>query len=932
MAKNTSNIDLVKPGVDEFYDVNIMNSNLDKIDSYTGEIKNKIYNGSIQNTNLQLGCNRIQIPEIPVSPKIEFTGFSYVNLLGRDGNCEDLSKWGIYNSTPTTDTVNKVFGNSSIKITISSSDGGNIFKSFANLNINTSKYYMLTAYVKNGNASTGIVLVKDGNGGGVPLATAHTIDNTKFTRVGILIQPSDLHASNALYPFVGGTSGQYAYVDGVMLNEITAAEYAAGLPACMAKYPYIESYTCLTNPYFENRRYNLVRNGNCEEGIAGWTQFTAGTSIVVEGNRFKVTAESTVGMGTKVKLKPNTNYFFSGNVTGGTSGGVICLMKTDYSEAIKFGAGTFNSASNTEAIVYLNNLTANGYCYYDSLMLVEGTTAPTEYKSCDLERFVVEGQFTSDDKVTIENGYVSGLLNWKHTAPLYGKDYNWEFNLAGESGLHLKRVCIPNEMSVFPNIVTTPVLADIGHVVVKYNGKILRGDVEPLIYEDTYLAHDGITGTNRFYISIPDADSGWVEPINPNNDEVKAFMNGWKAVVNTGGRYILWRNIVDNSYPSSAIKTTVTTGATNSHQVVTAGTGTKFKAGDLVSHFNSTGIYLRSVTVSAVSADAIDFTGSFASTTGDIFVKADNGTTDLSMLTWCKSNVAPGYKGYRLHYKLTNPEPITDTNVPVKDKIWDLVKGDNYVTVDSGIVLGEAGTPWYYSGGASWNINIADGKLGASGNQLQHMVETIFNIYKNGAYDDWMHLTGTSNPYGKDSMYTVPAKYDANATYTVDYQILKTLHTQTFGSLSLSYPQSIISALEGHSKALEQKQAKSSVLDYINDAGLYEELGDIQLNGRFINFSGDYVGLELLIYYSSKNTIPRISVDRLTVGYFPGNNTYIAITNSPQIVLTVAEITKTHARLAIQFTNMDTTIRNYLVNNGGYVRFSGIKVNCRGRI
>lgn len=905
MAKNTSNIDLVKPGVDEFYDVNIMNSNLDKIDSYTGEIKNKIYNGSIQNTNLQLGCNRIQIPEIPVSPKIEFTGFSYVNLLGKDGNCEDLSKWNTYLSTLSLDITNKVFGSKCIK-TVSEGYFTAINKTSLKNHIGGKKVF-ISVYIKTNVPDVVRIRFSNYNGGGsAPYTRTTNINSTAtMTRFGVKLDLTD-SASNELYLWIfkETPTATEMYMDGVMVNVITDDEYANISEAnLLAKYPYVDSYGCLTNPYFENRRYNLIRNGNCEEGIGYWKFANGIGTISVENGRFKLvtTAAYTYWLQT-VKVKSNTNYYLSGNWSGN---GFFITLNSGGTQ-LHDGLGVINTGDNAEIIIVLHGGTTAGTTYFDSVMLVEGTTAPAEYKSQDLQRFVVDGQFTQDDKATTENRHISGVLNWKHSSPLYGKDYDWKFS--GDA-TGFKYLWMPIPIGIMPGN---------NHVFTKYNGK-------PLSYASSWGADMYQVSSTIITMSVLDADSGWTESVSPTEAAVKILMNGWVAVAGNGTYYIMWRSLVDNSYPSSAIKTTVTTGATNSHQVVTAGTGTDFKAGDIIAHFNSAGVHLRNATVSAVSADAIDFTGSFASTTGDLFVRADNGTTDLSMTNWCKANVAPGYEGYQLHYKLANPEPITDTNVHVEGEIWDLVKGDNYVTVDSGIVLGEVANI-----GTDANL-AAINEIGTNrpNSPLKNKVGVINAIYRNSILNTslWNIEYNTTTTYGEFKAYTALANFDTSATFTVDYQILKTAHIHTFGSLLLSYPQSIISTLEGHGKALEQRQAKDSTLDSLIDLSLYEHIqykGAIflpWLQGSTYFYLGTYIPFKVV-----KKVVPVVKIVNYRL------STQSGVVDKSVAQMYISSVSAAGLTFEIRIAPANTAVISNIKSYGAYIVDFELEFDCRGRI
>lgn len=82
--------------------------------------------------------------------------------------------------------------------------------------------------------------------------------------------------------------------------------------------------------------------------------------------------------------------------------------------------------------------------------------------------------------------------------------------------------------------------------VVRYDGKILK----PV--NGSFTAGDQSTlngSTNVLTVSITDTDSGWTETLNPNNNAVTAWFNGWKANGNNGTVYNSWVSVVDGSSP-----------------------------------------------------------------------------------------------------------------------------------------------------------------------------------------------------------------------------------------------------------------------------------------------------------------------------------------------------------------------------------------------
>lgn len=804
-------------------------------------ISTTISSGAIQTPTIVMGSNKITIPEIPVAPKIDLTGMSYTNLLGKDGNCEDVSKWNSNVCTSALDDLDKVFDGNSIKCTSTTSGLFGVYKMKSAVPaIDYSKHYMFSAYVK-GTAPTARLKV-----GEASIGAQTAISSLTWTRLCLKFTPAQISIASD-FDIYGDASaiGNTLSVDGIMLNEISAADYALTDAQHMAKYPYVDSYGVLTNPYFENRRYNLVRNGNCEKGVGCWNATDTFQTLSIIESKFKlVTTVAGSGNYEKMVLKPNTNYYLTGTISGVTALFVQGVNNTEKT-IIRNGSGVFNSGMYDYYFVGFYNPTI-GTGTADSIMLTEGTISPTSYQSCDLQRFVVEGQFTQDDKIVIENGEINGYRQWKHPSPLYGKNYDWIF---GEDNTGFKLVLFNKIGLGIPDWAT--------HTLVKYDGKI----IEP--YSGGWSKADlSIINTVGLHITISDVDSGWAEGINPNADEGKAFMNGWKAVWYADGRYAYWCSVIDFKPAPIHISSSLVSGTGTSFTVTDA---SKFVVGDTIAMYHgTTGIVFNESPVTAISGNVItiSFSTTTVTTATDYVIKKDV----TNALNYCKSNVAPNYEGYRLHYKLANPEPITDTNVHVHGEIWDLVKGDNYVYVDSGIVLGEVANPRTYLEFTRINSPTID----FAGSRLKNKAEIIKSVYKNLIYDP---LWGTyQDPLGYSIVGLGQASiqttnFDPNATYTVDYQILKTLHAQSFGSLAMSYMQSILATLDNHSKELEQKQSRNSVLDTLIDESMYEE-GKVYIMNRGVRHWSNMMNstlVQIRIPYSKKLVVPRISINNLLI-------------------------------------------------------------------
>ncbi|AQR93506.1 phage tail protein [Clostridium saccharoperbutylacetonicum] len=873
-----------------------------KLSEQISELANEISNKTVVTPAVGYGMNNVikNVGETSVSPKFTIQGKTVINLLGKDGNCEDISKWFAWQTTLSLDSTNKVFGSNGIKVTLTNTQG-TMYKPYP---WDTTKYYCISAYVKNGNTSGGIAIAKDTGGGGIWKSSSSITDTTKFTRVFIKLQPSDLKLNDNIVVSLGaGTNNQYVYVDGIMTEEITQAQYndSSFIPS-----PYVDSYACLQNPYVEVRHDNLVRNGNGEEGVAWWTpRYTDGsTTFSIENGKIKIINTGTYEcIYQDIKVKPNTDYWIQGNVSG-TNNPYIEGFTTDYVTKLiptfRTGGVAFNSGNNSVIRLMLTNTTA-GTSYYDSIMIVEGATALNYYKPCKIERCVVEGKFADGDSLVLENGEVTGKIIWKHKT-LFGKDYDWTF-LSDYTGF--KGISLTNMLP------STSYTSGIG---VKYDGKILP-------FGDMSMATDKLGwNSGNTLISASDSDTGWAESINPNNDEVKAFMNGWKAIWSNGTRYVGWRSIIDGSLP---LITTRASGTNNAGQnKLNVADASSLIVGDLI-FVNISSSIVDVYTISAISGNQLTLSVNIANTIYDTaqIMKSDNGSSNTQALNSCKNNVALGYEGYQLHYKLQNPEPITDINTHIHGDIPKFDIGDNYLYLDSGIVLGEVANP---TSGDSIKYRIADYWHNYTPNMLKYKNESIFNIYKNNVYDtkNWDIVTSIY-AYGNYSAGIPVANFDTSATYTVDYKILATQSPQ-IGALACEYVIDILSVLNKVQEEANNKQNKDSILDQIVDLSLYEKSLPQERNIRWF-CNGGYLYIRIIIpFINIKKTNPIVTIDNFSIQRGTG------ITDVTKLFYMQGIVPTTTGFMIAMFTTDSTTISD--IKSNGIACSLGYVADCRGRV
>lgn len=162
------------------------------------------------------------------------------NLLGSDGDCESISsRFAVWQSSLSLDTENKVLGSKCIKITLTASLG-DLKTHILNITDN-SKYYLISAYMKNGE-TTRIQMILEQNGTVAEALSTLSFYGTTMVRHGVKVKPANIGVGST-YRYItlrgNGASGNTFFVDGIILNEITEDEYNnLTVDQLMAKYPF----------------------------------------------------------------------------------------------------------------------------------------------------------------------------------------------------------------------------------------------------------------------------------------------------------------------------------------------------------------------------------------------------------------------------------------------------------------------------------------------------------------------------------------------------------------------------------------------------------------------------------------------------------------------------------------------------------------------
>jgi hypothetical protein len=453
---------------------------------------------------------------------LNIVGRTLVNLLGRDGNCEDLSVWGTFQVTQALDSNNKAIGNNSIKLTISSgfTSGSTSTVATRTFSFTGGKYYIAVMDIKNGNATNGNFYI---NGASATKGQNTITATDKFYPAWRAYNPASTINNLSMVLGVNGAATQYAFFDAVRIYEITTqSEYNAldtmTADQIAAKYPYVDDVKHVNAPYVIKYGENLLPTFNEWIVASGTMTITApyAMSFVATANTQYVDVDIPIVGGQQYTLSATTTGKIgidqldaNGNIVQANGWSATALTFTALSTAVK-------------ARVYLGNDTLGAGTYtFSNVILNLGTTAkpfkprnddtlfiPNTQLASNLDGTVYDQVFKRDGKYFVEKRFkdmvLDGSLAWVYHADNVGS----------------KQVRIDN-------VGATPIAGT--KRVVKYDGKILANPSGGILSADqVYTSDSNAAEIAALYLSIADADSGWGETYTPTAGEIQAYFYGWK--------------------------------------------------------------------------------------------------------------------------------------------------------------------------------------------------------------------------------------------------------------------------------------------------------------------------------------------------------------------------------------------------------------------
>ncbi|MEC0264457.1 hypothetical protein [Paenibacillus anseongense] len=509
MPSTTTNLGLYKknPSTDgnDTFDINTMlNDNWDRLDAQLGA---QIADAAPTPVNLVNGLQVVDVPQTAPLENLRITGRTLVNLLGRDGNCEDVGRWGDYQSIHVLDSANKTLGNNGFKVTIATGTSGATNYLIPG-GLKASKYYILVGDVKNGNSLVG-ASISWGGTDGQGLGISPTVTNTSnFQTVYVKANPSVDKPITTANLVVNGSNGQYGYFDAIRVYELSQTEYNAignmTTTQVAAKYPYVEDIKHVNAPF-------VIKYG--ENLLPPFDEWTIHPNAIVN-EPYKVTLNATTAYqdcSFMFSIIAGHSYTISGVITGG-SHGFFNIRWLDVNKNLISDAGESGTApaNAVYALAQCNNDAAGNFTFSSVMVSFGIVTKPFKPRNDDMLAFpnvqlssskdgsVYDTLFERNGKFYVEKRFkdmvVDGILNWT-----FG---------SGMSGCKTVSLSLPTIGEIFPT-------------GIKYDGKILAKNVNA---PDVMWAD---INYKTLFLGIANTDSGWGEEYIPTSQEIQAYFNGW---------------------------------------------------------------------------------------------------------------------------------------------------------------------------------------------------------------------------------------------------------------------------------------------------------------------------------------------------------------------------------------------------------------------
>jgi hypothetical protein len=510
--------------------------------------------GSFQN----FGSTQIGTEETDLG--VEIKGRTLINLLGTDGNFDNLTGWTVNMASISTNKAK--YGANSVRLNPTSgvTNYGYAYKDYTQFDPN--KFYIAIADAYIASWVNKIPQLSSQNYNAWTNNTRSNFDITKLNQwQSTYIKITAKVGGVRLFvgSFDNGTEEFDMYVDGLRVYEVDQAtynkidvdpEYTGD--RLVAKFPYVDSVQFKANTMITAKTKNLIPAFNSGE----WSLH----ANTVVNSTYSLTLNATANYQQSaiyIPCKPNSQYVFK------FSGSIYYKIestdnnKTYLSQHVAWGSAlSFTFTTNVNAsyiLIYIANTTTSGTFTFTNPQLELGSTAtPFEPQVKSIAHCPIK--LADSESVYISKDQAAYNQTWRKDIQLTG-DLAWVQSGATMPATSSRLIYIP----YFAN--DKPWVGNSAAICIKYNGI-------PLVRYTTndVVDHVELTSGYSLYINAANSDTGFSDAMIATAAEVKAFFYGWRMCASNGGTYVsgtkYWKKITDGTGITSTIPTASYAGYT----------------------------------------------------------------------------------------------------------------------------------------------------------------------------------------------------------------------------------------------------------------------------------------------------------------------------------------------------------------------------------
>ena len=477
----------------------------------------------------------VQVVEVENDTPFNFgsvKGRTLNNLLGYAGACENANLWKTNSIIIEKYDEEKVQGDSCLKVALDSNfDSGNAFLFVENTT--SGKSYVLIGYVKNG-ASYGVVRLEaleyNGENSIQFYVTPDVVNGDRLKPVHTAFTLSTTATRFAVHLAVSSTSpNSYGLFDAIRVYEIPTSEVARinsmSSEDVTKEFPYLDAMTNVRNPFA------IVTGANFCPLFYDWRK-SGGVAGEIEApyvQRVPNHDGKRLNSNVSIPTIQGATYTYSIEREGGGDIGLDFLnaageviQSSDYVNAGIITAKAPSGAVKTR--VWTSVPERAGTYIFRNPMLTIGTEpkpfVPQQRSiwaaECNLAANPVDG--SDPDVLYMGDDGLSYVIE-KWGKPIIGINRTWR---SSNSINGMRQILTPDFASVGS-------ISDFAlQYMTKYDGTQLKisGGVT---VADTFILQPT---TGWLYIGVSNTDSGWGEDYNPTEDEIKAYLLGWKMYDN----------------------------------------------------------------------------------------------------------------------------------------------------------------------------------------------------------------------------------------------------------------------------------------------------------------------------------------------------------------------------------------------------------------